>query len=269
MRFPSFAQALTGVVALLVVLTINPAAAQVRQDILLRNDWKFTKGNVPGAEQPGFRDAKWQTVQVPHDWAIYGPFDGNNDLQKVKIEQNNEQTATLKAGRTGGLPFIGTGWYRRALAVPGFGAGKRAVLLFEGAMSDAHVFVNGQEVGHWPYGYNSFSFDITSFLNAAGPNTLAVRLTNQPEASRWYPGAGLYRNVHLIVTDEVHIPVWGTYLTTPEINEQYARVRLKTKVETPGQAFQPLRLLTEIRDAAGQVVATTQHSPGRDRWPGV
>ena len=94
----------------------RPAAAQARQEMLLTTDWKFTKGDVPNAAQPTFNDAKWQTVSVPHDWAIYGPFDGNNDLQKVAIEQNNEKAATLKAGRTGGLPFIGTGWYRRALA---------------------------------------------------------------------------------------------------------------------------------------------------------
>jgi beta-galactosidase len=232
------------------------AAAQTRHEYLLDANWKFTKGDVAGAEKPDFKDTAWQTVSVPHDWAIYGPFDGSNDLQKVKIEQNGEQAATLKAGRTGGLPYVCTGWYRRPISVPGFGPGQRAVLLFDGAMSDAHVFVNGQEIGNWPYGYSSFSFDITSALHAKGPNTLAVRLKNQPESARWYPGAGLYRNVHLIITDDVHIPVWGTYLTTPEITAQTARVQLRTQVETPASTHQPLRLVTEIRDAAGQVVAT-------------
>ncbi|SNR59267.1 beta-galactosidase GalB [Hymenobacter mucosus] len=233
------------------------AVAQARREYLLTTNWKFTKGDVPNAAQPTYKDASWQTVQVPHDWAIYGPFDGNNDLQTVKIEQNQEQKATPKSGRTGGLPFIGTGWYRRQLDVPDFGPGKRAVLLFDGAMSDAHVFVNGKEVGAWAYGYNSFSCDITDALQAGGNNVLAVRLRNQAEASRWYPGAGLYRNVHLLVTDDVHIPVWGTYLTTPEINANFAKVKLRTQVATPGNTFQPLRLETEIRDAAGQVVATT------------
>ncbi|QJX49278.1 glycoside hydrolase family 2 protein [Hymenobacter taeanensis] len=243
--------------ALLMLLTTQLASAQARQEYVLDTNWKFTKGDVPDAARPNFNDKSWQTVTLPHDWAIYGPFDGNNDLQAVKIEQNNEQKATLKAGRTGGLPFIGTGWYRRPLAVPGFGAGKRAVLLFDGAMSNAHVFVNGREVGSWPYGYNSFFFDITSFLEPGSNNTLAVRLQNQPEASRWYPGAGLYRNVHLIVTNDVHIPVWGTYLTTPEITADYAKVKLRTKVEAPTRTGSAnLRLQTEIRDAAGQVVAT-------------
>jgi beta-galactosidase len=246
-----------GLLFLSISLGALHASAQARQEYLLTTNWKFTKGDVPEASKPDFKDAKWQTVSVPHDWAIYGPFDGNNDLQKVQIEQNQEKAATLKAGRTGGLPFIGTGWYRRQLAVPNFGPGKRAVLLFDGAMSDAHVFVNGKEVGSWPYGYNSFSFDITDALQASGNNVLAVRLQNQSEASRWYPGAGLYRNVHLIVTDDVHIPVWGTYITTPEINADFAKVKLRTQVATPNNAFQPLRLVTEIKDAQGQVLTTT------------
>ncbi|GAB3859269.1 beta-galactosidase GalB [Hymenobacter terrigena] len=259
-HFSSFPQVLRGAFVLLCLVAARPAAAQTRQEYTLSSNWKFAKGEQPDAAKPGFNDAQWQTVQVPHDWAIYGPFDGKNDLQTVKIEQNNEKAATQKAGRTGGLPFIGTGWYRRKLAVPGFGPGKRAVLLFDGAMSDAHVFVNGQEVGNWPYGYNSFSFDITSFLKAGADNTLAVRLTNQPQSSRWYPGAGLYRNVHLIVTDDVHIPVWGTYLTTPEITSQAAQVKLRTQVAAPGGARPALRLVTEIRDAAGKVVATQTSS---------
>ena len=241
--------------AALLLLANLPAPAQNRQEYLLDKDWKFSKGDVPNAADPAFADAKWQTVTVPHDWAIYGPFDDKNDLQEVKIEQNNEKTATQKAGRTGGLPFIGTGWYRRPLVVPQFGPGKRAVLLFDGAMSNAHVFVNGKEVGYWPYGYNSFSFDITVYLRADGNNTLAVRLQNQPESSRWYPGAGLYRNVHLVVTNDVHIPVWGTYLTTPEITTERATVKLKTKVEAPTEALKSLRLVTEIREATGKVVA--------------
>ncbi|GAB3840078.1 beta-galactosidase GalB [Hymenobacter jeollabukensis] len=249
---------LRGTLASLLLLPAGAAwAQQTRQEVLLTTDWKFTKGDVPAAAQPAFKDAKWQTVQVPHDWAIYGPFSPQNDLQTVKIEQNNEKEAKTKAGRTGGLPFIGTGWYRRKLAVPGFATGKRAVLLFDGAMSDAHVFVNGREMGAWPYGYNSFAVDITDAVRPGGQdNVLAVRLQNLPEQSRWYPGAGLYRNVHLLITNDVHIPVWGTYLTTPTVTADYAKVKLRTKVETPGNAFQALRLDTDIRDAAGKVVAT-------------
>jgi beta-galactosidase len=241
--------------AALLLAASLPAAAQSRQETLLTSDWKFTKGDQPDGAKPELNDAKWQAVRVPHDWAISGPFDGKNDQQVVKIEQNGEQAATLKSGRTGGLPFVGVGWYRRPLAVPALGKGGQAVLLFDGAMSNARVFVNGKEAAFWPYGYNSFSVDITPFLRASGPNTLAVRLENQTEASRWYPGAGLYRNVHLITTKGAHIPVWGTYLTTPEVTPAAAAVKLKTKVEAPAGTT-GLKLQTELRNAAGQVVAT-------------
>ncbi|MGI4870339.1 MAG: beta-galactosidase GalB [Janthinobacterium lividum] len=249
--------------ALLLAAASLPARAQSpRHDYLLTTDWKFTKGDVANAATPAFDDKKWQTVRIPHDWAITGPFSGSNDLQAVKIEQNNEKQATLKAGRTGGLPFIGTGWYRRHLPEARLAAGQRATLVFDGAMSDAHIFVNGREVGFWPYGYNSFYFDITDYLTPGADNLLAVRLQNQPEASRWYPGAGLYRNVHLVVTGDVHIPVWGTYVTTPEITPEQATVVLKTQVVVAGGPYcyaltYPLRLKTEIRDAAGKLVDST------------
>ncbi len=248
--------ALKHAAAALLLAASLPAAAQSRQETLLNTNWKFTKGDQLDGAKPELNDAQWQTVRIPHDWAISGPFDGKNDLQAVKIEQNNEKQASLKAGRTGGLPFVGVGWYRRPLAVPALGQGGQAVLLFDGAMSNARVFINGKEAMFWPYGYNSFSVDITPYLRASGPNTLAVRLENFPEASRWYPGAGLYRNVHLITTQGAHVPVWGTYLTTPEITATAAKVTLRTQVAAPAGTT-GLKLQTELRDAAGQVVAST------------
>jgi beta-galactosidase len=259
MRFtPSLATALLLAASL-------PATAQSRQETLLTTDWKFTKGDQPDGAKPELNDAKWQTVRIPHDWAISGPFDGRNDAQVVKIEQNGEKEASLKSGRTGGLPFVGVGWYRRPLAVPALGKNGQAVLVFDGAMSNARVFINGKEAMFWPYGYNSFSVDITPYLRANGPNTLAVRLENQPEASRWYPGAGLYRNVHLITTQGAHVPVWGTYLTTPEVSAASATVKLKTKVEAPAGTT-GLTLQTDLRDAAGRVVAsaTTAVAAGQE-----
>lgn len=237
---------------------ITATAQSVRKEYLLDKNWKFKKGDFPEAIEARFNDLKWETVTIPHDWAIKGPFDGNNDVQKVRIEQNLEKEESVKSGRTGGLPFIGSAWYRLKFRVPTFLPGKKATLLFDGAMSNARVYVNGKEAGFWPYGYNSFQLDVTSFLNPPGEvNTLAVRLENFPESSRWYPGAGLYRNVHLFITEDLHVPVWGTYITTPEINAEYAKVRVKTKVETPGGSFQELRLETQIKNAAGETVATT------------
>ncbi|MDR1779126.1 MAG: DUF4982 domain-containing protein [Tannerella sp.] len=236
--------------------------AQTRTSFTLEKNWKFTKGDVPEAVQTAFDDAKWQSVTVPHDWAIYGPFDGEADAQMVAITQDGETKASMKSGRTGGLPFVGVGWYRLHFDASAFGAGKKASILFDGAMSNARVYLNGTEVGHWAYGYNSFHFDITPYLKATG-NVLAVRLENYPESARWYPGAGLYRNVHIIITDDVHIPVWGTYLITPTVRSDYAKVNLKTKVEYTGAMPSDLRLVTEIQDAGKKVVSRTESTLGR------
>ena len=187
----------------LISCSSNVVVEQTRQEVLLEEGWKFTREDGDFA-QVDFDDSQWQSVTVPHDWAIYGPFDSNNDAQVVAITQNFERFASLKTGRTGGLPYVGTGWYRLEFDVPDFTQGKKAELLFDGAMSYSKVYVNGKYVGEWPYGYNSFHFDVTDFVNPDGKdNVLAVRLENLPQSSRWYPGAGLYRNVHLIVTDGI------------------------------------------------------------------
>ncbi len=240
---------------LIAILPFSLFAGQsVRQEYTLEKNWKFTKNDVANATTPTFNDSKWQSVTVPHDWAIYGPFDKNIDAYSSKIVQNNETKESLKTGRTGSLPFIGVGWYRLKFSVPEFKAGKKVTLLFDGAMSNAQVYINGKEVGRWPYGYSSFHFDITPYLKSSGENLLAVRLENKERQSRWYPGAGLYRNVHLIVTEETHIPVWGTYITTPKATSDYALVNIKTKVETRASANN-LKIETEILDNKGESVA--------------
>ena len=226
-----------------------------RTEMLLEEGWKFTKGDVAGAADIAFDDSKWESVTVPHDWAIYGPFDRKHDLQEVAVTQNFETEATVKTGRTGGLPYMGVGWYRTTFDTT---PGKQATLLFDGAMSEARVYVNGQEACFWPFGYNAFHVDVTPYLNKDGKgNTLAVRLENLPQSSRWYPGAGLYRNVRLIETSPVHVPVWGTHLTTPYVSEAYASVRLNTTVA--GAEGKDVRILTEIIDPEGKVVATKDH----------
>ena len=221
-----------------------PCFAQ-RSETLLEKDWKFHRGEVEGAFQCSYDDSSWQDVTVPHDWAIYGPFSRDIDLQP-----NDDNTAVM-TGRTGGLPYVGCGWYRRSFDVP---QGKRVTLLFDGAMSEARVWVNGQEACFWPYGYNSFHCDVTDLVKP-GQNTLAVRLENLPQSSRWYPGAGLYRNVHVIFTEDVHVPVWGTYVTTPSVCADYASVRLETKVV--GADGRRIDIVTDICDPDGNKVATS------------
>lgn len=223
-----------------------------RSEYLLEKGWKFTKGEVSNDEMPAFNDAKWETVDIPHDWAIFGPFDKNNDLQNVAVTQNFETQASLKTGRTGGLPYVGIGWYRTTFhSTPG----KQTTLIFDGAMSEARVFVNGKEACFWPCGYNSFYCDVTSLVNEDGKNnTLAVRLENRPQSSRWYPGAGLYRNVHVVTTEKIHVPVWGTQITTPYVKDEYASICLRTTILNAGKT--ELTVVTDIMDADGQVVST-------------
>ncbi|MDF9831448.1 DUF4982 domain-containing protein [Parabacteroides sp. PF5-6] len=240
---------------LFLYLFMYAATGWAQRSQSLIEQWRFTREDPAAAAGEHFNDSRWEAVTIPHDWAIYGPFDRNNDLQNVAVTQNFERQASVKTGRTGGLPYVGTGWYRTELTLsPEQQEGKRAVLLFDGAMSEARVYVNGQEACFWPFGYNSFHCDITEYLHTDKEvQTLAVRLENKPQSSRWYPGAGLYRNVHLILTDEVHVPVWGTYLTTPHVSSDLASVRLQTRIENAGD--REVRILTEILSPEGKVVA--------------
>lgn len=231
--------------------------AQVRTEQTFEKGWKFTREDNADFAKPGFNDAKWQNVTVPHDWAIYGPFSINNDKQEMAITQDGQTEAMEHAGRTGGLPFVGTGWYRLNFDAPSFEKGKKATLIFDGAMSHARVYINGQEAGYWPYGYNSFYVDATPYLKSGEKNELAVRLENERESSRWYPGAGLYRNVHLVVTEDVHIPTWGTVITTPVVEDGFARVNVKTDLVMPeGKNVGNYRIVTEILNPEGKRISS-------------
>lgn len=214
----------------------------------LKDGWEFTKGRPNGG-------TKWQQVRIPHDWAIYGPFDKANDLQTVAVEQNGEKEETVKTGRTGGLPFIGKGTYRTSFEVPDT-AGRSITLVFDGAMSNARVIVNGREVVFWPYGYNSFYVDVTDEVRP-GYNNMVIELENFERASRWYPGAGLYRNVHLVITDKIHIPTWGTFVTTPKVSAEYASIQLIMDIAGASNR-QNIDVSTVILDPKGEEVAKSQ-----------
>ena len=245
-----------------------PLQAQ-RSERLLEKGWRFTREDQSQFSSPTFNDSKWSRVVVPHDWAIYGPFSFDNDKQHLAIAQDGQKEAMEHAGRTGGLPFVGTGWYRRSLEVPSDLGDRRVFLRFDGAMSHARVYVNGKEVGYWPYGYNTFAFDITSFVRPGEANTLAVRLENKHESSRWYPGAGLYRNVHLTFTSPVYVPLWGTQIQTPTVEASHAYVDVRTRIAgTSTLAGRPLQVKTKILSPEGKVVAQREEqiqSAGAER----
>ena len=228
-------------------------ACPSRVETSLKDGWRFHRGEADGAFMPGYDDSGWDKVSVPHDWAITGPFSIENDLQNVQIVQNMETKASLKTGRTGGLPYVGIGWYRTEFSVPD---GMTAELLFDGAMSEARVYVNGHEVCFWPYGYSPFHCDVTPYLNKSGSNVLAVRLENLPFSSRWYPGAGLYRNVHLVCTSaKAHIPVWGTFVSTPSVHKDMASVSLAISLQSDKENID-IEYYTDIISPEGEKVAS-------------
>ncbi len=221
-----------------------------RTEVTLSTNWKFAKVDSLGNKTP------WQTVRVPHDWAIHEPFSRDNDLQVVAVEQNGETEKSEKTGRTGGLPYMGKGIYTTTFQVTDT-VGKAITLLFDGAMSNPVVSVNGTEIGHWAYGYNSFYLTVPNAVLHLGDNELTVALENKPQSSRWYPGAGLYRNVHVITTERIHIPTWGTYITTPTVSKDEASVKLVSNIAgaTKGKA---VNVTTNIIAPNGQIVATNR-----------
>ncbi len=204
--------------------------SETRTNIELMDGWKFINTEIEGGEEVDLNIRDWQDIRLPHDWAISGNFDELNDIQEAMVLEDGERVKRMRRGRTGGLPHVGTGWYRKVFKIPGSFSNKRIHIEFDGAMSHAKVYINGTYVGEWPYGYSSFGFDITDQVRAGKSNTLAVRLENKPLASRWYPGAGIYRNVRLVITDQIYVKRWGTHITTPEIKPGEALVNLKTSI---------------------------------------
>ena len=214
--------------------------AQSRKVITL-SSWDFS------------RDGKaWQQVAVPHDWAISGPFDKKWDLQMVAIEQNGEKEKTEKSGRSGALPWIGEGMYKMNLQLPkGY---KRAVLVFDGAMSQPVVKVNGKEAGRWAYGYNAFRIDITPYVQFGGKkNLVEVHLNNVEESSRWYPGGGLYRPVSVELYGKENFSTWDTFVRTLKADKQEAEVEVNALLE--GKIGKSGKTVIALLDEAGTKVA--------------
>ena len=221
----------------------------VAQEIKTLKEWKFSQEDPGAAFQSEFDDKDWKTVTVPHDWAVEGKFNFNNDLQLTRIVQNGDVKANFRAGRSGALPIAGVGWYRTHFNIDNLD--KHYEIMFDGAMSNAKVYINGHYIGERPFGYISFYFDITQFLKK-GNNVVAVRLENFNGQTRWYSGAGLYRKVTIKESNPSHINTWGTFVTTPKVTTAKATVNIKVNVTT-AKAY---KLTNEIIDAKGKVVAT-------------
>jgi len=229
--------------------------------------WKFVKEDREDAALLPTDDTSWETVNVPHDWAVRGPFGRNYDIQHTIIVEDGESKSSEHTGRTGGLPHVGIAWYRKHLDLAQPDEGKRVFVEFDGVMSHSAVFLNGKPIGSWPYGYASFCFELTEHAKFGQDNLLAVRVDNKPCASRWYPGAGIYRHVRLVLVDPVHVAHNGTYVTTPEISDAGAVVRIQTMIQNQTGNEDEAELATTLLDPAGEEVAAacSRESVATDR----
>jgi len=226
----------------------------MREGKILRYGWRFQKGDFPDACNIEFDDSKWETVRVPHDWAISGPFDQENDSKIISFVEKGEKKQVKWTGETGGLPHAGKAWYRLEINLEKKES-KRFRIEFDGVMNHSKIFWNGNLAGFWPYGYSSFAFDVTDYVKN-GKNVLAVFVDNKEHASRWYPGAGIYRNVRLVIMNPVHVSHWGTYITTPSVNSEQATINIKTEIENHTGKKIPVELETHIISPEGKIVAS-------------
>jgi len=189
--------------------------------------------------QAGFNDQNWRQLNLPHDWGIEGAF--SYDLP----------------GETGKLPWAGTGWYRKHFNVAASDKGRQFSIEIDGAMAYPLVWLNGQFVGGWAYGYNSFQLDLTPYIKVGGENVIVIRCTNPQNSSRWYPGSGIYRNVWMVKTTPIHVGHWGTYITTPEVTPESASVNLKVTLDNKSGNASDVKVATKIYEltAAGTKAA--------------
>jgi beta-galactosidase len=233
------------------------AYAQLKPDLLANSNFadyvvRANPAHNPGQDvsyvKPDFDDSSWRQLNLPHDWGVEGPFD-----------------LSLNAA-TGHLKYYGTAWYRKTFAIPASDQGRRVLLDVDGAMSYPSIWLNGQFLGGWAYGYSSFEVDLTPHLKVGANNVIAIRLDNPNTSSRWYPGGGLYRNVWLVKTGPVHVTHWGVYVTTPEVTKDSATVSVKVDVsnETPGAASVSVKTDIYALDANGKITGAALASATSD-----
>ncbi len=209
--------------------------------------WKFNRGDVSGAEVASFDDSQWRILDLPHDWSI-------EDLPAVegKKQIGPFSEDSPSKGATGHV-VGGIGWYRKNFTLDKSEEGKKVQILFDGVYMNSEVWINGQSLGVHPYGYTPFYYDLTKFLKPSGEkNTLAVKVTNNGKNSRWYSGSGIYRHVVLQVTDQVHIPIWGISVVTPEVSKEKATVKLNIKIANEEKKAGKLQITTRLVSPTSQ-----------------
>ena len=219
----------------------NRQEINTRQRTSFNNNWKFSLGDVEGASVFTFDDNDWRQLNLPHDWAIEGEFSKDNP-----------------SGTGGGALPGGIGWYRKTFVADETYAGKKVFIDFDGVYMNSEVFINGVLLGKRPYGYISFRYDLTPYLKIGEENVIAVRVDNQEQPnSRWYSGCGIYRNVWLTVTNPIHVDLWGTYVTTPQVSDKEATVSVCTSIKNEGTVDVEVKVVSSLLDAEGNRVGET------------
>ena len=226
------------VLCVLVLWVAISISAQSRKIISMDANWRFHKGDVTGAELSSFHDADWRQLNIPHDWSIEG-----------------ENLRDNPGGGSIGFFPTGIGWYRKTFDVKSFDKKKCYSIEFDGVYMNSTVWINGHELGTWPYGYSSFSYDLTPYLRKSG-NVLTVKVDNSQQTnSRWYTGSGIYRHVRLVETAPIHFAKWGVFNSTQKLTEQEATVRIKSDIENGETNGRQLVVRHEVIDASGMSVA--------------
>jgi beta-galactosidase len=236
MKSPAFAAIITASLSTLL------CAQPTRHTTSFDADWRFVQADQPQADEAKYDDHEWQTVDVPHDWSIAGPFDEKNP-----------------AGGAGAFLPSGVAWYRKHFTMPATAAGKRCFIEFDGVMQNSDVWINGVHLGQRPFGYVGLFYDLTSHLHfgAGQQNIISVRAdTSAQPASRWYAGAGIYRHVRLIVTDAVHFEEHATFVQTPSVSAASATVRVTTRIVNQGAESHEIALRLAITDVKGKTIGT-------------
>ncbi len=224
----------------------------LRQKTKFDFDWKFSKGDFPEASEVAYDDIKWQDIDVPHDWSISGPFLKDNP-----------------SGHSGGFAPGGIGWYRKIFTLDGFDKTSKVSIEFGGVYMNSEVWINGNYLGKRPYGYISFNYDLTPYINIDGENVLAVRVDNSKQPSaRWYTGSGIFRHVWLITTDKLHIARHGVYATNPSVSADSAVIEVSTTIENDFDDLMQYSLANELYSSNNELVARVETSaeiPGKGK----
>ncbi len=232
-------------VFLFLIISLSCSAQQgFERNNLFDFNWKFHRGGALGAESPGFDDSKWRKLDLPHDWSI-------EDLPGTNSPFNIDAISQVNGGFTTG----GTGWYRKTFTVPEELKDKQFIIMFEGVYMNATMWLNGELLGNHPYGYTSFLYNLTKLIKYGKENVIAVEVKNEGVNSRWYSGSGIYRHVWLNVVSQVHVAAWGTYITTPQINDKEATIDIATTVDNDGPENSEIILVTKILNPANEIQA--------------